>query len=313
MNSYYVYIYLDPRKNGNFKYEDIEFENEPFYVGKGINSRCIRHLNTNYSNHNPLKINKINKIQKEGLQPIIIKYKENLSNEEALRLEIDIIRKIGRIIRKSGPLTNYSKGGETYLGYKHKKEYIDTLKKPVLKYDTKGNLLEEYESVKEAGEKNNESPQTISSVCTGSIKIYKNKYIFIYKDDDFKIRTRLKKQYPVIRIDYNLNEKEYESGSAAAIDNNTTTARIVAVCKGERFQTGGYLYRFKKIKKYDNIIKDRFDKYLSIMYSKIEYKNKIYKNILHAIAENKNVKVGNIYQLLMNDEKTCKFYEFKTN
>lgn len=34
MNNYYIYIYLDPRKNGSFKYGSHEFKCEPFYVGK---------------------------------------------------------------------------------------------------------------------------------------------------------------------------------------------------------------------------------------------------------------------------------------
>ena len=61
MNIYYVYAYLDPRKGGKFKYEDIEFDYEPFYIGKGKNSRMIRHLNLN-NEHNQLKKNKIKKI-----------------------------------------------------------------------------------------------------------------------------------------------------------------------------------------------------------------------------------------------------------
>jgi hypothetical protein len=316
MNNYYVYIYLDPRKNGKFKYHDLEFDNEPFYVGKGINSRHLTHLNTKRSINNPIKVNKIKKIQNEGLNPIIIKYKENLLNNDALELEIDIIKKIGRLIKKSGPLTNYSKGGETYLGYKHKEEYLDKLKKPVLKYDLIGNLLEEYDSVKQAGEMNNESPQTISSVCNGSIKIYKNKYIFIYKSDEFKKRERFKKQYSIIRIDYNHNEVKYDSGSDAAIKNNTTIARILAVCKGDRFQTGGYFYRFKddNLKnQFNEIITNNFNDYLEIMDREIVYKNIIYKNILHTIHDNKNTKVGNIYQLLMSNKNICEFNEFKTN
>ena len=32
---YYVYIYIDPRKPGKFKYGEYEFDYEPFYIGKG--------------------------------------------------------------------------------------------------------------------------------------------------------------------------------------------------------------------------------------------------------------------------------------
>jgi len=35
MNNYYVYALLDPRKNGPFKFDNIVFDYEPFYIGKG--------------------------------------------------------------------------------------------------------------------------------------------------------------------------------------------------------------------------------------------------------------------------------------
>jgi len=34
MNKYYVYVYLDSRKPGKYKYGEYEFDYEPFYVGK---------------------------------------------------------------------------------------------------------------------------------------------------------------------------------------------------------------------------------------------------------------------------------------
>lgn len=40
----YVYIYLDPRKQGNYKYENYFFDYEPFYVGKGCKNRLYAHL-----------------------------------------------------------------------------------------------------------------------------------------------------------------------------------------------------------------------------------------------------------------------------
>jgi len=64
---FYVYVYLDPRKPGKYKYGEYEFDYEPFYVGKGKGFRFKRHL-TEYQlihDKNNLKVNKIRKIIKD--------------------------------------------------------------------------------------------------------------------------------------------------------------------------------------------------------------------------------------------------------
>ena len=58
------------------------------------------------------------KILKMGLEPIIIKYQMNLPEKEALDLEIDMIKIIGRNDLKLGPLLNLTDGGEGISGYK---------------------------------------------------------------------------------------------------------------------------------------------------------------------------------------------------
>ncbi len=40
----YVYIYFDPRKKGEYQIDNIIYEFEPIYVGKGINKRYKKHL-----------------------------------------------------------------------------------------------------------------------------------------------------------------------------------------------------------------------------------------------------------------------------
>ena len=40
---YYVYVYLDPRKSGKFKYAEMLFDFLPFYVGKGKGNRLYDH------------------------------------------------------------------------------------------------------------------------------------------------------------------------------------------------------------------------------------------------------------------------------
>jgi hypothetical protein len=109
----YVYIYLDPRKCGNFSYGKFTFNYEPFYVGVGKGLRFREHIRESFKfkSLNLFRYNKIRKIIKETKnEPIIIKLFEKLSREEANRIEIDLIEKIGRY--PFGPLTNLTVGGD---------------------------------------------------------------------------------------------------------------------------------------------------------------------------------------------------------
>ena len=122
---FYTYIYLDPRKSGEYVYEKdgfkIELDYEPFYVGKGNGYRDIMHMytanNTTKSSH---KLNKIRKIKKEiEKNPIIFKYKENITDKESINLEKLLIKTVGRADLGLGPLTNLTDGGEGIAGCKH--------------------------------------------------------------------------------------------------------------------------------------------------------------------------------------------------
>lgn len=110
-NQCYVYIYLDPRRPGKYIYDNFIFEYEPFYVGKGTGYRYRYHLWNMRSNK--LCLNKIKKIKTElAIEPIILKLKQNLNKEEAFELEKNLIFLIGRIDLKTGPLCNFTIGGE---------------------------------------------------------------------------------------------------------------------------------------------------------------------------------------------------------
>jgi len=122
-DKFYVYIYLDPRKPGKYKYGEYEFDYEPFYVGKGLGKRIYRHLQL-LDNFLP-KSNKIKKIIKETENnPVIVKFKENLTEIESFDLERVLIKIIGRKDLKLGPLTNLTYGGEGTSGWKPSKETL---------------------------------------------------------------------------------------------------------------------------------------------------------------------------------------------
>jgi len=124
MKFFYVYVYLDPRKSGQYKYGEYEFNYEPFYVGKGKENR----INIKKNDHCERKINKIKRL---GFETIRIKLKENIEENYSFEVEKELIKLIGRENLNEGPLTNETDGGEGPSGYKwteeefkkHRKEY----------------------------------------------------------------------------------------------------------------------------------------------------------------------------------------------
>lgn len=110
---HYIYIYLDPRKPGNFQYGDLKFEFEPFYVGLGKKKRYKDHISNRDLNKNNYKSKKLKKIISVGFDPLefIIFYKEKISLKEAEKIEKNLISQIGRTCLGSGPLTNIADGG----------------------------------------------------------------------------------------------------------------------------------------------------------------------------------------------------------
>jgi len=110
---FYTYVYLDPRKPGRFDYDEFHFDFEPFYVGKGKGNQWLLHLQAAKNKfYKGYRINKIRKIQSLDLEPKIIKYEENLTEQEAFSLEKKLIKAIGRFDLGQGPLTNLTDGGE---------------------------------------------------------------------------------------------------------------------------------------------------------------------------------------------------------
>jgi uncharacterized protein len=89
MDSYYVYVYIDPRN-----YEE-------FYYGKGKGSRKYAHLAEESDSE---KSRRISLITKAGLKPIIRVIARELSEHDALLIEKTLLWKLGR------QLTNVSSG-----------------------------------------------------------------------------------------------------------------------------------------------------------------------------------------------------------
>ena len=112
---YYVYGYLDSKMEENISFGDIIFTHRPIYIGKGQNNRMFTHLNDS-KRYKYYFYNKLNKMILEENIPLIVKLKEFESEEEAIDLEIKLIKYLGR--KKSGGLLyNMTDGGDGVSGY----------------------------------------------------------------------------------------------------------------------------------------------------------------------------------------------------
>lgn len=119
---YYVYHLIDPNSN------------QVFYVGKGCKSRMFAHekcvRNNNHCERNPILFYKIRKILAASQKIGYIKIQENLTEPEAMALEVSEIKKYGRRSNKTGILCNITNGGEGMSGYIHStrtKRYMSKL------------------------------------------------------------------------------------------------------------------------------------------------------------------------------------------
>lgn len=106
-NIFYNYVYLDPRKPGDYNYGTYHFDYEPFYVGKGSKGR----YHSSYK-RNRFCNNKIKKIEKSGLKIIYNFTYKNITETDSYNKEIELIKIIGRKDLGLGPLTNLSDGGK---------------------------------------------------------------------------------------------------------------------------------------------------------------------------------------------------------
>jgi len=151
MNNFYVYIYLNQLKPGVWRYKEHTFNYEPFYIGKGRNKRETIHLTPSMLSKHNYKSSVIKSIiKKTGEHPIHYRIYENLSNDDSIKIEIDLIKHFGRRDLGTGILCNGTNGGEGCNNLSEEsKQKVGGSKKMVHQYSLEGFFIKTWESINE--------------------------------------------------------------------------------------------------------------------------------------------------------------------
>lgn len=112
---FYAYALIDPR------------DNKPFYIGKGQRYRYKYHFReARNTDKNSKKLQKIRKIESLGLEVIVKKLIENVSDFVAKEVEMFVI---AECLNFGVDLCNETMGGEGSVGYKHSAESLAKISK----------------------------------------------------------------------------------------------------------------------------------------------------------------------------------------
>ena len=140
----YVYVLMDPSVKMEWEYNGVKYYYEPFYIGMGSGYRINFHGSKKdlKCDKNTLKRDCMLKINRLGLKIKKEKLIENLTPSEACSIEIELMKRFGRLINNDGILTNISKGGELFsYGSDHPSATV------VYQYSKEGLFIKKYETL----------------------------------------------------------------------------------------------------------------------------------------------------------------------
>ena len=168
-----------------------ENEDKPFYIGQGRLSRAFNFLNRDKSWKN-----KVQDISKVKVNILYI----DISIEESINLEKELIAKYGRIDNNTGCLVNGNDGGSA-IGCKGSNNFFynkhlygkdngnfgnkyenNSLSIPIIQLDILGNVVNNWASAAEAEEKGLFNSGCIIACCKHKRHLHKS-YQWIYKRD----------------------------------------------------------------------------------------------------------------------------------
>ena len=251
---YYVYCYLDPRVKGEYVYGDYTFEYVPIYVGKGKGQRASAHLweSTLNRDGNKKKVNKLRKIVNLGLQPILVKLHEGLTESEALLLEMKVIATIGTEFDHTGTLTNLTAGGETSPDpkgmdietkqrvYEERRQRMLT-NNPMKNPDTAKKVSEYLKTVRH----DDEYKKNMSESVRNSIKHKES-----VQSDNNRLKQHDAQKKNMVAVDqydkYMNYINSFESIALASRSLKIKSSDIMAVLSGRQKTTKGFIFRRKE-------------------------------------------------------------------
>ncbi len=259
---FYTYIYLDTRKPGEWEFEGVKFEFQPFYIGKGEGKRIRSHLTDSETARFSIKNNIINKIRKEtGADPIKRKVFENLEESRAFEKEISMIQHFGRIDLGTGILANLTNGGpgckSTIVSSKSREKQSNARKgrftkqsKRVDQFTLQGVFIKKFDSITKAADELNLTADQRRLINRNCWEKSKTALGYIWKFDGTSSYVPPEKEGPknkivISRFDLNGDYiKTYESINLAALEMNCPATSLSRCCQGKRTTCRGYQWRY---------------------------------------------------------------------
>ena len=246
------------QRNDYYVYEHLLEDGTVFYVGQGCRYRATSPYHRSQSWNEITSVN--------NYKVVIVK--DNLTEQESLVLEAELILKYGRRNKETGTLVNHNDGG---IGLKGEDNHFygvnlsgeangnygnkydkSPLSKAVIMLDVKGNIIQEFGSIMETEELHGYDAACVSGCCLGKRLLHKGMQ-FIYKCDyietkDYTYKAGKTSKQPIVcgTLDSKGDItfiKSYNSCSDVVKDDYN--AKCVSACITGSKKTHKNLYWFK--------------------------------------------------------------------
>lgn len=233
--TYYTYMLIDPRSS------------IPFYVGKGMKRRMYQHKLDAIARFNPEKLLhwRIMEIVNAGFDMQYQKVLINVSETDALNMERELIKHLGRVDLHTGPLLNETSGGPgasdlTEAQIENKRQRSS---KPVSQYTLDGDFITNFPSAKVASEKTGANRSYITQCCKERRKSAGG-YLWTY--EGYPVPSFSKKYHRAVAQCNSIGNVLATFRSLTAAQNQTGIElhNISECCRGKSKTAGGFVWKY---------------------------------------------------------------------